>query len=161
MRILEIMSKPAITCRATDTLGRAAELMWTNDVGAVAVTDDGGTALGMITDRDLCMSAFTQSKPLHELPVSGAMSKQLFACHADDSLGAAEQQMRLKKVRRLPVVDDQGRPIGMVSMNDLTRLASSSRKSAVEHEVLEVLASIGEHRSFAGPGASTPVSRGR
>lgn len=146
MRIQEIMSQPAVTCSSTDTLSRAAELMWKHDCGAVAVTDKDGKLVGVVTDRDACISAFTQGKALHQVPVTLAMSKQIYSAKAEDSLGAAEHLMRGKKIRRLPVVDAAGKPVGMISMNDLTRLASGSRKSAVEHEVLAVLASIGEHR---------------
>src|SRR5262245_6101900 len=64
MEVREIMSTDLETCRADDTLDRAARLMWEHDCGVVPVVDHEGTAVGMITDRDICMAAYTQGRPL-------------------------------------------------------------------------------------------------
>ncbi len=151
MRIQEIMSQPAVTCRDSDSLAQAAELMWQNDCGTVPVVDESNKPVGMITDRDCCMSAYTQGKALHELSVGSAMSKQVFTCNVSDTLESAEKLMSDKKVRRLPVLNDAGQVVGVVSVNDLARYASGNKKSSTEHEVLQTFATIGQPRGAQQP----------
>jgi CBS domain-containing protein len=93
--------------------------MWESDCGCVPVVDAGGKAIAMITDRDICMAAFTQDKPLSQIPVSIAASRTLAAVREDDTVEAAEAVMRAHRVRRVPVVDADGRVTGVLSVNDL------------------------------------------
>jgi CBS domain-containing protein len=101
--------------------------MWENDVGAVPVVDAAGHAIGMITDRDICMAAYTQGCCLAERPVSAAMSRQLHTCKPGDGIGLVEEMMRRYQVRRIPVVDE-GRVVGILSLNDLA-IAAGNRKA--------------------------------
>ena len=75
----------------------------------------------MLTDRDICMAAYTQGKPLHDISIATAMSPQLFSCKGDDSIEEAEAIMRRYQVRRLPVTDFSGRLVGVLSLNDITK----------------------------------------
>lgn len=151
MKVKELMSEPAVVCGSTDTLNTAAQLMWQHDCGAVPVVNESGSLVGMITDRDICMSAYTQGLPLQAIPVSSAMATQVASCQPDDSLEAAERLMSDRKIRRVPIVDSASRPLGVVSLNDLARRAASIRgKDGFDHEVTRTLAAICEPRSPAG-----------
>lgn len=148
MKINQIMSKPAITCRSCDMLSSAAQLMWEHDCGAIPVVNDDGRVVGMITDRDICMSVYLQGFTPYAIPVSSAMSEQVFSSHADDTLDAAERLMSEKQIRRIPVVDKDNRPIGVVSLNDIALYAASARKKdGLDHEVTQTLAAICQHRA--------------
>jgi CBS domain-containing protein len=143
MNIQEIMSKPAITCQQRDTVNTAAQRMWESDCGTIPVVNEGGNVVGMITDRDICMAAYTQGRALHAIPVSNVMSKSVFSCRAEDSLDAAEHLMRDNQIRRVPVVDGNNRPIGVLSLNDIARYAASARKKGgLDHDVTQTLAAI-------------------
>lgn len=144
MKVRELMSKPATVCRPGDTLHTAAHLMWQHDRGALPVIGDDGSVVGMITDRDVCMSAYTQGAPLHAIQVSSAMSREVAACRPEDSLDAAERLMREKKVRRIPVLDAARRPLGVLSLNDVVRRAASVRGNGLDKEVTQTLAAICE-----------------
>lgn len=147
MRIEQLMSKPAVTCSQDDSLNTAAQRMWEHDCGAVPVVGDDGTVVGLLTDRDICMAAYTQGKPLQAIPVSRAMAKQVFSCHPDDSIEAAERLMTDKKIRRLPVVDGEGRPVGVLSLNDVARDAAGSQAgNGAQREVARTLAAICQPR---------------
>jgi CBS domain-containing protein len=148
MQVKELMSKPVVTCRATDALDDAARLMWERDCGALPVVGGDGRVVGMITDRDVCMGAFTQGRALREIPVSVAMVPHAFTCRADDSVQFAEALMADKKVRRLPVVDDEGRPLGLLSLDDLAQVAVPGGDSAAR-ELATTLGAIGEPRTPA------------
>lgn len=147
MTIRELMSTPAITCRASDTLTTAAQLLWEHDFGVVFVIDDAGTLVGAITDRDICMAAYTQGLPLHSIYVASAMAKRIFASSASDPVSTAAQLMRDKQVRRIPVVDGDHHPIGVLSLNDVARSTAAHGKSSIEHELVRTLAAISQHRS--------------
>ena len=123
MNVRDLMTTEVGTCRAFDGADRAARIMWESDCGAVPVLDQAGSVVAMVTDRDLCMAALLQGRPLSEIRVSSAMSRELFSCRPDDDLSQAESVMRIRKVRRLPVVDVEGRLLGILSLSDLARVS--------------------------------------
>ena len=147
MRISEIMTSPVATCPASGRLNDAARVMWECDCGSVPVVDAEGRLQGIITDRDICMAAYTQGKLLQEISVASVMAEHVLVCHVDDSLDTAEQLMREGQVRRIPVIDNDGRPAGIVSLNDVSRAAAGQRRSNVDREVVETLAAVGEPRT--------------
>jgi CBS-domain-containing membrane protein len=146
MRVEQIMARPAQYCRTEDTL--AAQLMWDHDCGCLPVSGgDGATrVVGMITDRDICMCALFHNEPLQNLRVSHAMARQVQACKPGDSLADAERTMRAARIRRLPVVDDDGTLVGMISLADLAQEASrestATTQEISETEVGDTLAAI-------------------
>jgi len=155
MRAENLMSHPPITCHVNDTLSVAAQLMWNNDCGAVVVTNDEGKLVGMITDRDICMCALTQGRPLDELLVNGAMAKHVVSAHATDTIADIEQKMAEHQVRRIPVIDDDRKPIGMVSLHDLAIESvqpDSSMKNAAT-KVAHTLAAVSHPRHPRGKAA--------
>lgn len=151
MHIKEIMSQPPVTCPVDYTLDVAARLMWEFDCGVIPIVDADGRLTGVVTDRDICMAALSQGKPLHELPIARTMSPHPVACHVDDSVESVEQLMRDAQIRRVPVVDVDRRPIGVVALNDLVRLAAHARKSGVDREFVETMAAVCRPRARAVP----------
>jgi CBS domain-containing protein len=153
MTIKDIMTRTVYTCRWRNSLQFAAQLMWDHDCGCVPVVDDDDRVVGILTDRDICMCAYTRDLPLSQLAVADAMSKEVFTCAPDDSLDAAEQLMGRKQVRRVPVVAD-GRLVGLLSLNDLALAGLGSPgkrgKAALSAtEIAETLAMICARRSSA------------
>jgi CBS domain-containing protein len=141
MRVQDLMTRQAQTCRPDDSLERAAEIMWNHDCGCLPVCTGGnGSArrtVGVITDRDICMNALFQRKPLHELRVGEAMSGNVWTCLASDPVAKAERTMQEARVRRLPVLDDSGSLVGMISLADLAREAAR-QSHQVAKEVTEI-----------------------
>ena len=108
----------------------------------------------MITDRDICMAAYTQGRPLWQLPVGLAASRAVFCAHEHDSIEAVEAMMRAHRIHRVPVVDDGGRPVGIVSVNDLARRAHTGHRNGTlgADAVVKTLAAI------CGPAASAAAA---
>ncbi|MBN1240007.1 MAG: CBS domain-containing protein [Gammaproteobacteria bacterium] len=162
MRVEQLMSKQVYWCRPEDTLDRAAQLMWDHDCGALPVcTGNGETHVaGMITDRDICMSALFQGRPLHEIRISDAMTRESRVCRPEDSAADAEKTMRGAQVRRLPVVSADGQLVGIISLADIAREAAREAQSQMarpeisEIEVGDTYAAIVES-SRASAGASS------
>lgn len=149
MKVKDLMNHPAVTCPATSTLDHAARLMWEFDCGVIPVTDADGRLTGIVTDRDICMSAYTQGRPLRDIPVTTAMARKVVAAHGDDAIETVEQLMRDYQIRRLPVIDSDHRPIGIVSLNDIARLAVRAHKSAVDRELVHTLAAVCQPHAHA------------
>lgn len=147
MNVDRIMSRRVYTCSSADSLNTAACLMWEHDCGAVPVVSETGELVGIITDRDICMAAYTQGKGLQAIPVATAMAHQVYSCKASDTIEAAEQMMRRHQIRRLPVVDGGKRPVGFVSLNDLALDANTRREG--EHGFVQTMAEICQHRLAA------------
>ena len=112
MKVEQVMTRNVMVCTDADTLNRAAQLMWDYDCGSIPVISANGRGelVGVVTDRDLAMAAYTQGKPLYAIPVTTAMAHKVIACHVQDGISQAEALMRENRVRRLPVLDS--RPLG-------------------------------------------------
>lgn len=121
MKIEEIMTRSVATCRMQETLSTAAQKMWDRDCGVLPIVGDDGRLVGIITDRDICMAAWSKGRLLDAIRIEEAMSKQVFAATPDQDLDAAETLMAEKQVRRIPIVDADNKPIGILSMNDVSR----------------------------------------
>jgi CBS domain-containing protein len=144
MRVEEIMTRPVTTCGVEARLNEVARLMWDHDCGVIPLVDDEGRLAGIITDRDITMAAYTQGRPLAEIPARSAMASAVLSCPVSASIETAERVMSEGRVRRVPVVDGEGRPVGLVSMNDLARQAARRHRSAVDREIVDTLAAICE-----------------
>jgi len=131
MKVEQLMRKDVRTCTPDDSLDRAAQLMWEQDCGCAPVVAPDGSArvVGMITDRDICMAAYTQGALLRDLRVGDAMSHKVIGCQAGDSIGDAEAIMAEARVRRLPVLDDGGQLQGLISLADIACEAERARSS--------------------------------
>jgi CBS domain-containing protein len=123
VEVAEIMTKHVQTCRVSDTLERAARLMWDHDCGAIPVLDERGHTVAIVTDRDICMAAYTQGKPLWQIPVKVAASHRVHSVPPDASLAVAHQLMKTHRIRRLPVIDRGGNLVGILSLADIVRAA--------------------------------------
>jgi CBS domain-containing protein len=119
MRARDLMTEPAITCHVNDALGTAAQRMWDRDIGAIIVVNDDGKLAGIVTDRDICMAAHTRGRLLDDLLVNSAMSTHLTVAGPDATIGELEELMSSHQIRRIPIIDEERRPLGMVSLNDL------------------------------------------
>lgn len=126
MKIRQIMSHDVRTCGPDDTLEHAARAMWEADLGCLPVVDEEASPVGMITDRDVCMAAFTQGVALRESRVSSAMSPSVITCSPDSSIAEVEALMRDAQIRRVPVVDVTGCLVGLVTLADIARYTQSS-----------------------------------
>jgi CBS domain-containing protein len=123
MRAAELMSRTVATVRTHDTLHHAVSLMRERDCGCVVVIDERSHAIAVLTDRDVSLAALRTGRALGGIEVGDAMSKKLHACRTDDTIAAVEDLMALHQVRRLPVVDAQGRLAGILALDDVAREA--------------------------------------
>jgi CBS domain-containing protein len=130
MKVQQLMSWPVRTCGPHDSLEQAAQLLWEQDCGVLPVVDEKNRVHALITDRDICMGAYTRGKRLSDLTVADSMSRTVATCGPDDDIAIAAQRMTEHAVRRLPVVDDEGQIRGIVSLSDLARASEHDKAAA-------------------------------
>lgn len=151
MNVSSLIRRDVTSCTIHDNLERAAQLMWDHDIGCLPVIDDQGHVAGMITDRDTCMAAYTQGAPLRAISVTTPMARRVFSCREADEVDVVEKVMREHQIRRMPVIDDQGHPIGIISLNDIARAASTGAVSATD--VVATLAVLSAPREILASAA--------
>lgn len=154
--IKELMTVPVETIMAHETLDIAANKLWSADCGALPVVDRDGVVVGIITDRDICMSAWMRRRMLTKIRVDEAMSKHVFALRPEQDVVYAAQMMAAKQIYRIPVVDADDRLVGIISMSDLARDAARTYNTlgARSEQVVRTLAAICEPRASRCEAAS-------
>lgn len=123
MDVSKVMQRNVATVATSDRLEAAAELLRDRDCGCVVVVDERWHPVAVLTDRDICLAALRTGEPIAGIGVAAVMSSRLFTCRAGDSIEAAERSMSLHQVRRLPVVDDRGKLVGLLALDDIAREA--------------------------------------
>jgi CBS domain-containing protein len=156
MNVENLMTRDPKTCSPADTLHRAAQLMWENDCGTVPIVDGGGMLVGIVTDRDVCMSGYMQGRPLHEISIESAMSKVLFTLTPSLRMRDAVKVFAEKTVRRLPVIDEGGKLVGILSLADVVRATHEGRigKSVKSDAVLDAFHGVSKPRPAPKPAAA-------
>jgi CBS domain-containing protein len=141
MKVSEVMTRDVQTIQPDQTAREAASFMLNADAGSIPVTD-GGRLIGMITDRDIAVRGVAKGNG-PDTPVRELMTDDLVVVRIDDDVEEAAAKMSDAQVRRLPVIDQDERLCGIVSLGDLSREADTECAS----EALEgVTQPGGEHR---------------
>jgi CBS domain-containing protein len=149
MRASDWMTRPVHSCFPHDTLERAAQVMWERGCGLVPVVDAGRRVLGILTDRDICMAAYTRGLRLWQMSAESTMTKAVHAVREQDPLEVVEAVMRCGHVRRVPVLDGDGLLAGILSIDDLARAhrrASPTAGALADEIVVNTVAEICERR---------------
>ena len=145
MKISEVMTRAVKSCSIDDNLVIAVERMWHANCGILPVIDRDDAVVGVISDRDICLALGTRNELASELHVDEVFKKKLFSCAPDDSLQTALDIMGESRVRRLPVLDDKGKLVGIISLDDIGEISMSTgtrRKTVPPEKVVEVLRKV-------------------
>jgi CBS domain-containing protein len=152
MKVQDLMTRDVQCCGPDTNLAAAAKMMWDSDCGALPILNVQGQVMGMITDRDICMAAATKNKPASEITVWETSSGKAYTCRMTDDVHTALDIMKRERVRRLPVVDEDGILQGIVAMNDFI-LAVGEDKNLADlscEDVMRALKAISAHRVLVG-----------
>ena len=131
MKISEVMTRDVETIQPNQTAQEAARFMLRADAGSIPVTD-GERLIGMITDRDIAVRGVAEGRG-PETPVRELMTDGIVCAGIDEDVDSVAQKMSDAQVRRLPVIDEQQKLCGIVSLGDLAR----ETETEAAHEALE------------------------
>ncbi|HSN32545.1 MAG TPA: CBS domain-containing protein [Ideonella sp.] len=119
MRCASIMHRPVVTVDARASARDAAELMRAHGIGFLPVCDAEGRAVGVVTDRDLAVRVCAAGGDAAKVPMAGVMTREVVACRATDRIVCVEELMIRHKKQRILVLDEGGRPAGVIAVADL------------------------------------------
>jgi CBS domain-containing protein len=117
----DVMTARVMTVRPEDSIEFAARLMSESDCGALPVVDASRQLLGIITDRDIMVRLIAKGVSVPHAQVSDCMTDEAFACDVNSSVESCIFAMSWHQVRRIPIVDQDHRVVGILSKGDLER----------------------------------------
>jgi CBS domain-containing protein len=135
-RIREIMTSNPSTIEPDKTVVDAARIMKQEDAGVVPVTEN-GRLTGMVTDRDIAIRVVAEGKDPQSTPVREVASKDLVTVDPQQDLDEALRLMAQHQIRRLPVVEEDGKLVGVVAQADVARHGDDTKTGQVVQEISE------------------------
>ena len=127
MKIKDLMIKNVFTTSMDMSILEVFKALYTKHIGSIVIVDNEKKCIGIFTERDAIRSVATEI-PL-DSPIESVMTRNVVTIKGDASLLEARRRMRNNNIRRLPVVDDEGRIVGIVSIRGiLDELLEISRK---------------------------------
>jgi CBS domain-containing protein len=119
MKVSELMTENPICCGPCDTVRQVAKMMRDQEVVLIPVVSESGKLLGVITDRDLCCNFIAEGSDPDRETIQVYMTSKPIACMLNDEVERCEQLMREHQIHRVPVVNEDGQCVGIVSPLDL------------------------------------------
>lgn len=148
VKVGEIMTEKLESINVLNTAQEAAAKMAEKNVGSLAVLDDSGKALGIVTERDLARRVCATDKTSNSMTVGQMMSSPVITVRSSYSLEEAADVMIEKKVRHLLVVDENNEPVGIITPTDLVAYIKETADMRTEKLDSVILQLLREHRRY-------------
>lgn len=137
MKVKEMMHKGVKWVSPDTPVEMLAKKMLKEDIGAIPVGEN-DRLIGMVTDRDITVRGVAKGRDLSKVTARDIMTKGVIWCRDSDNAGEAARIMETKQVRRLPVIDENKRMVGMLSLGDIShaapqRIATEVTKAVSAH----------------------------
>jgi len=138
-----IMTRDVGTCGPETNLASVVETMWRRDCGIVPVVNERGEAVGVVTDRDVCIALGTRDVPASSLVARSVMTEPVVGCAPEDDCIDVLLTMAQRHVHRVPVLGIGGVVLGIVSIDDIVRHAARAPEAdPLRTVVLQILADV-------------------
>jgi len=128
LKVRSLMSSPAITLPINSSLYEVVETMYKEKIGSVLIVDENDRIAGIITERDIIYVASRGLFKKDDIKAESVMSKNVVTVSEESSIYEAIDKMRAHNIRHLPVIDSQGKPVGVISLRDLIDFSVSLLK---------------------------------
>jgi CBS domain-containing protein len=141
----EIMTKKPVCCLPNDSVAQAAKLMKSGNIGSIPVVENEQSQklVGIVTDRDLALKIIAEGRDAKSTKVETVMTPKVVTCQADDDLQKALDAMAEHQLRRIPVVDNDNRIVGIIAQADVATRAGQPEKTA---EVVTEISQVSENQ---------------
>jgi predicted transcriptional regulator len=130
MKVRDVMHKGVTWVNPDTSLSKIAKKMRSKDIGAVPIGEN-DRLVGMVTDRDICCRGLGNRHDVRKLTARDVMSKPILYCRTSQSVEQAVRLMEKKKIRRLPVINEKKRMVGMLALGDVARKARAGLSGKV------------------------------
>jgi CBS domain-containing protein len=149
--VSDFMTRSVKTIKENETMRQACKLMYQDNIGSIVIiknyTNDpdtetldtnmkNETPIGIVTERDLARMVGFSAKFFADMTVSEVMSKPLVTVNSDKSVKDAVVLMEQKNVRRLPIVDNEGQMVGIITSKDILKVFMKTFKESVKEQGL-------------------------
>ena len=121
MKVSECMCQDVCFVKPDCNTYDAARIMCENHIGCIPICDDEKNILGILTDRDILLRAVACNKEAKTTPVSEIMTTNVYTCKETKDINEAQNLMAQNQIRRIPVVDECNKVVGILSMGDLAQ----------------------------------------
>jgi CBS domain-containing protein len=137
MKVRDVMTSNPVCCVPSDTAQKVAQVLRDQNIGSLPVVTDQHSRmlLGMITDRDICCTIVADGRDPKSTPIGNHVSADIVTCRDGENLDNCERLMQTHQIRRIPVVDGEGRCVGIVAQADL---ALKDKPEKVSKTVAEI-----------------------
>ena len=127
----DVMTKNPVCCRPDDSVAKVAQLMQSEDVGSLPVIDSDQTLklVGIVTDRDLALKVVAKGLDANSTKVGVVMAHKVVTCRAGDDLQKALDAMAEHQLRRIPIVDNENRIVGIIAQADVATRVDQPEKT--------------------------------
>ena len=127
----EVMTRDPVSCQPRDSIARVAQIMKQQDVGSVPVVDSNESRrlVGIVTDRDLVVKVLAEGRGIDAATVEDAMTNNPVSCRESDDVDRAVRLMADRQVRRMPIVDGDGRLVGIIAQADVATRVNRDQKT--------------------------------
>ena len=119
MKVKDCMCYEVAYLTPDSTVEDCAKLMCNKHVGCIPVCDSNKTVVGIVTDRDVILRSIACDKDIKNTPISDIMTCKVCSCGPEEEINEAEKKMSEEQIRRLPVVDENNKIIGIITLKDL------------------------------------------
>ena len=128
----EVMTKNPVCCLQNDTVLKAAKLMKSEDVGSIPVVENeqAKKLIGIVTDRDMALKIVAEGLDAKSTKVDAVMTHKVVTCRAEDDLQMALDAMAEHQLRRIPVVDNDNKIVGIIAQADVATRVDQPEKTA-------------------------------
>lgn len=139
MKVKEAMHKGVEWASPDTPISQIAKMMCDQDIGAVPIGEN-DRLIGMVTDRDIACRGVAKQKNMAKMTARDVMTEGIIYCRDTEDLGDALRIMERKKVRRLPVINEKKRMVGILALGDISHAASKDLTG-------EVLFAVADHHA--------------
>jgi CBS domain-containing protein len=128
----DVMTKNLVCCRPDDLVAKAAQLMQSENIGSIPVIENEQTQklVGIVTDRDLALKVIAKGQDAKSTKVEAVMTRQVVTCQAEDDITKALDAMAKHQLRRIPIVDNDYRIVGIIAQADVATRMNQPEKTA-------------------------------
>lgn len=146
MLVKDLMTKNVNSCRPENNLAELAKVMWKQKCGALPIVDGAGKVTGIITDRDICIALGMKNIRASDVRARDVSHTGCISCSPDNDVREALRTMATQEVSRLPVVDEAGQLVGILSIDDIIFRAGGGRSGLTDREIIDTMRAIREER---------------